>query len=401
MPYESYKGLYAQVKYYIKIIINANLINYTYEQEFAAVNPQDDGVLMENDDSIKMSVGIQNLLSLDFELEHINYYCRGTIKGLVSFNYIHLPIKYMKVQLLKNEVIFTENKREPVLIENIELIDGSPNKNDVIPFRLFLKSYNITPTYRNVNNIFNLKYYINLVIGDFENNTFFKQTEIKLFRVFKTKKNPELNYGPWEEFISEPIYNEEYYTENDNIKNNETKNIKLNIFNNEEIEEEEEYEDDENEENEDEAEKLEDDGNDEFIINTSTTENKKKEEKKTKKKKNKQSGLVNILKSNSLYINEKTNNIININDDNINNNIENNNNKIIPFNDDEDYNSGDNNNYINTIINTNFPFNSNNNLLNNESNNNINNFNNNISNDINTSSNNNKSNYGKIIKFDD
>ena len=122
MPYESYKGLYAQVKYYIKIIINANLINYTYEQEFAAVNPQDDGVLMENDDSIKMSVGIQNLLSLDFELEHINYNCRGTIKGLVSFNYIHLPIKYMKVQLLKNEVIFTENKREPVLIENIELI---------------------------------------------------------------------------------------------------------------------------------------------------------------------------------------------------------------------------------------------------------------------------------------
>ena len=401
MPYESYKGLYAQVKYYIKIIINANLINYTYEQEFAAVNPQDDGVLMENDDSIKMSVGIQNLLSLDFELEHINYNCRGTIKGLVSFNYIHLPIKYMKVQLLKNEVIFTENKREPVVIENIELIDGSPNKNDVIPFRLFLKSYNITPTYRNVNNIFNLKYYINLVIGDFDNNTFFKQTEIKLFRVFKTKKNPELNYGPWEEFISEPIYNEEYYTQNDNIKENENKNINLNIFNNEEIEEEEEYEDDENEENEDEAEKLEDDGNDEFIISTSTTENKKKEEKKIKKKKNKQSAIVNILRSNSLYINEKANNIININDDNINNNIENNNNKIIPFNDDEDYNSGDNNNYINTIINTNFPFNSNNNLFNNESNNYINDFNNNISNDINISSNNNKSNYGKIIKFDD
>jgi len=401
LPYESYKGLYAQVKYYIKIIINANLINYTYEQEFAAVNPQDDGVLMENDDSIKMSVGIQNLLSLDFELEHINYNCRGTIKGLVSFNYIHLPIKYMKVQLLKNEVIFTENKREPVVIENIELIDGSPNKNDVIPFRLFLKSYNITPTYRNVNNIFNLKYYINLVIGDFDNNTFFKQTEIKLFRVFKTKKNPELNYGPWEEFISDPIYNEEYYTQNDNIKENENKNINLNIFNNEEIEEEEEYEDDENEENEDEAEKLEDDGNDEFIISTSTTENKKKEEKKIKKKKNKQSAIVNILRSNSLYINEKANNIININDDNINNNIENNNNKIIPFNDDEDYNSGDNNNYINTIINTNFPFNSNNNLFNNESNNYINDFNNNISNDINISSNNNKSNYGKIIKFDD
>ena len=55
---------------------------------------------MEKDETIKMSVGIQNLLSIDFELEHSNYNCRGTLKGIVSFNYNHFPIKYVGIQLL-------------------------------------------------------------------------------------------------------------------------------------------------------------------------------------------------------------------------------------------------------------------------------------------------------------
>ena len=391
--HESYKGLYAQVKYYIKIIINSNIINYTYEEEFAAVNPNDEGILIENDDSIKMSVGIQNLLSIDFELEHINYNCRGTIKGLISFNYIHLPIKFVEIQLLKNESVFTE-KKEPFIIESFELIDGSPIKNDVVPFRFFLKSYNLTPTYKNINNIFCVKYYINLIIGDFENNTFFKQTEIKLFRTFKKLKNPELNYGPWEEFISEPMYNEEYYNENNNIKENENKDINLNnIFNKEkddEMEEEEEYEEEDDEENEEKEDNEENDNiNDEFTISTSTVEKKKTEEIKNnkKKKKAKKYGIVNILRSNSLYKSDKNN--ISNNENNINNinnnNIENNNNINIPFNDDDE---DDNNKYINNLISTNFPYNSDNNLFNNENNN------------INNNSKSNNSNE-KIIKFDD
>ena len=401
LQYESYKVVYVQVKYFIKIIINANVLTYTYEQEFAAVNPKDDGILMENDENIKMSLGIRNLLSLDFELEHNNYNCRGTVKGLVSFNYIHLPIKYIEVQLLKHEKVFVDNKREePTLIESVELMDGSPTKNTVIPFRIFLKSYNLTPTYKNVHSIFNLRYYVNLIIGDFENNTFFKQAEIQLFRVFKTKKNPELNYGPWEEFISEPIYNEEYYKDelkkNDDVKDNKNNNnkINLNIFGNNEEEEDEEFEeeDDDEESNEndddDDEEKLEDD---EFIISTTSEEKKKKEEKKNKKNKkskNKKFNIVNILRSNSLYKKEhNVNNNINKNKINIeNNNINNNNINInIPFNDDEE-----NDPYINKVIYSNFPVNSNNNLFNDENNN-----------EINTSSNNNNSYNGRNIKFDD
>ena len=339
---------------------------------------------MENDDNIKMSVGIQNLISIDFELDHINYNCRGTVKGLVSFNYVHLPIKYVGVQLLKKEVVFSDNKNEPIIIEEFELIDGSLIKNDIVPFRIFLKAYNLTPTYKNIGNIFCVKYYINLIIGDFQNNTFFKQTEIKLFRVFKTKSNPELNYGPWEEFISEPIYNEEYYFETiekkenkENKDKNKKKDLDLNNLFNDEDDEIEEEEDEEEEEESDEKdvneEKVEDDNindNNEFIISTSSEEAKKKEEKTKKKKKRRKYNIVSILRSNSLYKSDKKP-IVNNKNNVINNNINNNGNSInIPFNDDNDE---EDNNYMNQLITTNFPSNSYNNLFN--DNTNINNIN--------------------------
>ena len=360
------------------------MISYTYEEEFCAANPIDSVFLIEEDESIKMTVGLQNLLSLDFDLEHKNYNCRGTVKGIVSFNYIHLPIKYMEIQLLKNEDVFLDNKHEPIIIDSYELIDGSPIKKDKIPFRLYLNSYSLTPTYRNVGNVFSVKYYVKLVIGDFENNTFFKQTEIKLFRVFKTKKNPDLNYGPFEEFISEPVYNEEYYYETNN-KNEINKNKNLNIFSNEE---EEEEDDEEEEEEEDENEEEEKDGKDNnCIIDTSSPENKEKK-KKRKKKDKRNSGIVSILRSNSIYKSEKFQNSKN-NINNINNyeNGDDNKNINIPFNDDDD------NNYMNSLITTNFPSQSNNQLFNNE-NNSINNIDEIITNSINNSK------YGKIIKFD-
>ena len=47
LPYESYKGDYATVRYYIKIIIIHTLKNEEYIKEFAVVNPNDSSILKE------------------------------------------------------------------------------------------------------------------------------------------------------------------------------------------------------------------------------------------------------------------------------------------------------------------------------------------------------------------
>lgn len=51
-----------------------------------------------------------------------------------------------------------------------------------IPIRLFLSPYDLTPTYKNINNKFSVKYYLNLVLVDEEDRRYFKQQEITMYR---------------------------------------------------------------------------------------------------------------------------------------------------------------------------------------------------------------------------
>ena len=236
MPYESYKGDYASVKYFIRIVIVSTVKNTEFEKEFAVVNPYDNSILQKNDEPIKMQVGMKNKLSLAIYFQHKNYNCRGTLKGFIAFNFLNINLKFMEVQIVRREIIFGDKKCEPAYVARYELIDGVPNKNEKIPIRFFLKSYNLTPTYPNIDNVFFVKYYLNLVIADEEDNRYFKQKEICLFRLYKERRNiynPNKNninnynymneYGEFDDneeiFITEPIYEEDYFMDNKQIQN--------------------------------------------------------------------------------------------------------------------------------------------------------------------------------------
>jgi Vacuolar protein sorting-associated protein 26 len=51
-----------------------------------------------------------------------------------------------------------------------------------VPIRLYLSKLNLSPTYRSVNSVFSVKYYINLVLVDEEDRRYFKQQEIVFWR---------------------------------------------------------------------------------------------------------------------------------------------------------------------------------------------------------------------------
>lgn len=55
-------------------------------------------------------------------------------------------------------------------------------KGESIPIRVFLAGYDLTPTMRDVNKKFSVKYYLNLVLVDEEERRYFKQQEITLWR---------------------------------------------------------------------------------------------------------------------------------------------------------------------------------------------------------------------------
>ena len=224
LKYESYKGKYASVKYFVKIIIDSILINSTYEKEFAVVNPYDESILNENDFPLNLRVGVKNILSLLIEFEHCNYNCRGILKGCVIFNLLNINIKSVEIQLLRREAVFDEKKYEPEYISRYELIDGGPIENEKIPIRFFLKSYNLTPSYFDVEGIFEVKYFLKLIVVEDNNNRYYKSAEINLYRIFRDRRAHMYNFNNNGLFISEPFFEEDYYSESNSTNNGNNKN---------------------------------------------------------------------------------------------------------------------------------------------------------------------------------
>ena len=54
-------------------------------------------------------------------------------------------------------------------------MDGAPVRGESIPIRVFLAGYDLTPTMRDVNKKFSVRYYLNLVLVDVEDRRYFKQ----------------------------------------------------------------------------------------------------------------------------------------------------------------------------------------------------------------------------------
>ena len=216
--YESYRGDLVCLKYFIRVNIVKTMRTFSYDEEFAVIKPYDAEILKKNDEPISMHVGIKDLLNILIELNHVNYSIHGTLKGGVTFGKIKLLITKMELQLIKKETIYnntnSDKNSKTKVVASYELIDGGPYKNETIPFRLFLSAYNLTPTYKDISGYFSTRYYLNLVFKDQEDNRYFKQKDIFLFRLFLENNNKinKNNIEYLKDFITEPIDYGDYFS---------------------------------------------------------------------------------------------------------------------------------------------------------------------------------------------
>ena len=127
-----------------------------------------------------MEVGIEDCLHIEFEYDQSKYHLRDVIRGKIYFILVRIKIKHMEIQILKRESTGSGPNlyNETEVITKYEIMDGAPIKNEIIPIRLFLEPYDLTPTFRTIHNKFSVKYYLNLVLVDEEERRYFKQQEI-------------------------------------------------------------------------------------------------------------------------------------------------------------------------------------------------------------------------------
>jgi len=180
---ESYNGASVRLRYYLRATMFRGGLasNVIKDMDIWVVN-YDKPPQMNN--TIKMEVGIEECLHIEFEYNKSKYHLKDVIIGKVYFLLVRLRIKHMELCLIKRETYGTPPNMvtESDTLTKFEIMDGAPVKGESIPVRLFLDQFELTPTYRDIQSKFSVKYYLNLVLIDEDDRRYFKQQEITLWR---------------------------------------------------------------------------------------------------------------------------------------------------------------------------------------------------------------------------
>lgn len=180
-PYEVYNGSNVRLRYFLRVTLVRRLNDIVKTVDFAVHTLCS---YPDVNNPIKMEVGIEDCLHIEFEYNKSKYHLEDVIIGKIYFLLVRIKIKNMEIAIIKKETtgtspnMYTENET----IAKYEIMDGAPVKGESIPIRVFLSGYDLTPTMRDVNKKFIVKYFLNLVLMDTEERRYFKQQEITLWR---------------------------------------------------------------------------------------------------------------------------------------------------------------------------------------------------------------------------
>lgn len=165
--HESYIGRNVNLRYLIRVKIQRKLANIIKENEILVHTLAS---YPEVNSPIKMEVGIEDCLHIEFEYNKSKYHLKDVIVGKIYFLLVRIKIKHMEIAIIKKEItgINQNTYNENETIAKYEIMDGAPVRGESIPIRLFLGGYELTPTLKDINKKFSVKYYLNLVIVDEE-----------------------------------------------------------------------------------------------------------------------------------------------------------------------------------------------------------------------------------------
>jgi len=180
--FESYQGINVKLRYFIRVFISRRMAEVVKEKDIWVHSFR---MPPDSNNSIKMEVGIEDCLHIEFEYNKSKYHLKDVIVGKIYFLLVRIKIKHMELSIIRRETTGSPPNQynESETITKFEIMDGAPVRGETIPIRLFLGGFDLTPTFRDVNKKFSTRYYLNLVLIDEENRRYFKQQEITIFRI--------------------------------------------------------------------------------------------------------------------------------------------------------------------------------------------------------------------------
>jgi vacuolar protein sorting-associated protein 26 len=162
------------VRYFVKVVVERKFLPPVQKEHDIWVQVLGQPPLQN--EAIKMEVGIEDCLHIEFEYEQHVYSLHDTILGELHFLSVHIKIQHMELAVIgretsgevgssqpgaPNQPSMQSNESSNVFTETqtlvkYEIMDGAPVKGEVIPVTLSLRGIpaDLTPTYGNVNNRF-------------------------------------------------------------------------------------------------------------------------------------------------------------------------------------------------------------------------------------------------------
>ena len=205
MEYESYRGSQVSLRYSVRVIVARSMGQSLIQDHFFEVQNPVEACEMQNNvgNPIKMEVGIEDCLHIEFEYGRSAYHLKDTVIGKINFMLVRIKLKHMEVEIKRRETVGggMNARLESTPVAKFEIMDGAPARGESIPIRLYLAPYNLTPSYDNVHNKFGVRYSINLVLVDEEDRRYFKQQDITLYRLKDDALGGELSWN----FISDSM----------------------------------------------------------------------------------------------------------------------------------------------------------------------------------------------------
>ncbi|NXY51189.1 VP26A protein, partial [Ceuthmochares aereus] len=100
-PYESYIGANVRLRYFLKVTIVRRLSDLVKEYDLIVHQL---ATYPDVNNSIKMEVGIEDCLHIEFEYNKSKYHLKDVIVGKIYFLLVRIKIQHMELQLIKKEI---------------------------------------------------------------------------------------------------------------------------------------------------------------------------------------------------------------------------------------------------------------------------------------------------------
>lgn len=98
--YESYNGINVKLRYYVRVTVSRRMADVIREKDIWVYSYR---VVPDMNNSIKMDVGIEDCLHIEFEYSKSKYHLKDVIVGRIYFLLVRLKIKHMELSIIRRE----------------------------------------------------------------------------------------------------------------------------------------------------------------------------------------------------------------------------------------------------------------------------------------------------------